>query len=141
MLKKNQVKNHQLRIQSPSLPQDGGVSNYVFPSAARKVVRFHETRTILRKGEPGFLGLDHELTINWWFGLVWIFGIPLCKGLFLMGTPRIPNNQPKPLADWRTPKLFANTKNFGLFTQLRLLGFLQLSKGGGIFQLQTKCCF
>ena len=35
--------------------------------------------------------------VNCWFGLVvWIFGIPLWKGLLLGCTLRIPNHQPKP---------------------------------------------
>ena len=38
-----------------------------------------------------FAGMKNQLMVNWWFGLVlWIFGIPLCKGLLLRGIPRTP---------------------------------------------------
>ena len=37
----------------------------------------------------------YQPMVNWWFGLVvWIFGIPLWKGLLLRGTPiRIPHHR------------------------------------------------
>ena len=49
-------------------------------------------------GLHGFVRLVHWSTsdrlLNWWFGLVWIAGIPSWTGVLLRGTPRIPTNLP-----------------------------------------------
>ena len=41
---------------------------------------------------------NHQLMVTWWFGLVvWILGIPLWKGLLLMGTPKHTQTSNSPL--------------------------------------------
>ncbi len=75
------------------------------PQACGKCRRWKDASCILQMSKlsslqcvPGFCLVKNaaQLMANGWFGLVWVPGILLWKGLLLRGTPRIPNYQPKP---------------------------------------------